>query len=48
MTVKELIEILQELDQNKNIIFVNVYDDGSEESDNPEINKEKDVYYMYA
>lgn len=46
--MKELIEILQELDQDKNIIFVNVYDDGSEESDNPEINEEKNAYYMYA
>ncbi|MFC4771923.1 hypothetical protein [Enterococcus hermanniensis] len=48
MTVKELIEKLEMLDQNKKMIFVNIYDDGSDESESPDIVEENNVYFVYA
>lgn len=49
MTIAELIEMLSKLDQDRQVVFVNVYDDGANESDKPAICLEKDgKYYFYA
>ncbi|EQB7980737.1 hypothetical protein [Enterococcus hirae] len=48
MTVKELISKLEMLDQNKKMVFVNVYDDGADESEFPDIVEEDNRYFVYA
>lgn len=48
MTVKDLIELLMSLDQDKPILFANVWPDGVDELETPFIELSKDKYLLYA